>query len=932
MGARLEWLENPEIFMVNRLPAHSDHHFFNSVKSLEQGKETLRQSLNGVWKFEFYESIEKMPKDIDVWESVLLPKKEILVPGHIELQGYGQLQYTNTAYPWDGHVFLRPPKVDWAHNPVGFYVKEFDLEEELRGKRICISFQGAEQAIYVWLNGSFIGYAQDSFTPSDFDVTKMIREKGNRLCAAVFKRSSAAWIEDQDFFRFFGLFRDVYLYAKPDTHIEDLHICAGLDDWCEKGTLELTALISGNLDVSVTFELLNREKKIFSSGKLELADVNKFYVKLEQLENINKWDVEKPYLYQLLLRLSDAKGKLLEIVPYQVGFRCFEIKNHLMLLNGRRLIVNGVNRHEWNPESGRAISEKDMKKDIEIMKKNHINAVRTCHYPNQSLWYQLCDEAGICVMDEANLESHGSWQKMGAVEPSWNVPGNQTEWMECCKDRARSMYERDKNHACILWWSCGNESFMGAVIEEMCRYFHKKDNSRLVHYEGVIYDRAYDWCTDVESRMYASPEQVKEYLENNPQKPMLLCEYMHSMGNSLGGLESYMKLRETFPMFQGGFLWDFIDQALYYRNAEGKRVLGYGGDFSDRPTDYAFCANGLLFADRTQKPAMQEVRYWYQNAKARKTRDYKNKKAEQKSYQCILSEREKRARRTNTGLQVIHTDFNLGVRGNDFHYIFSYQHGGPVSIRIKGREYLYRAPGPAFWRAATENDRGNGFPENSAVWLGAESYSRMKKYEVFEQRECVTLSYLFETATYPSAEYQVNYSVTGDGQIRVMFKFFGVDGLPQLPLLGLRFIVPECVKEYTYTGLSGETYPDRFLGAAFGTYTNQVRVSKYLVPQECDNHMNTHRMQLGDLQFVMNEKPFHFSVLPYTPMELENALHQEELPHSTKTVVSILGFMRGVGGIDSWGSDVEKEFQLPGNREYMYSFDIVPGIDYNNAQ
>lgn len=924
MRAELEWLEKPEIFMVNRLPAHSDHCFYDSVQSFEQGKETLKQSLNGIWKFDFYENVGKMPKDIETWGSELPAEKEIVVPGHIELQGYGQIQYTNTAYPWDGHVFLRPPQVDRAHNPIGFYVKEFDLEEGLWGKRNCISFQGAEEAIYVWLNGSFVGYAQDSFTPSEFDVTKMIRKKGNRLCAAVFKRSSAAWIEDQDFFRFSGLFRDVYLYAKPDTHIEDLHIWAGLDDSYEKGTLELEAAISGNLDVRVTFELLDQEKSVFLNGKLSLVDADKFGFRAEELEDVRKWDVEKPYLYQLLLRIFDAKGKLLEIVPYQVGFRRFEIKNHLMLLNGRRLLINGVNRHEWNPKSGRVISEWDMKRDIEIMKKNHINAVRTCHYPNQSLWYQLCDEAGICVMDEANLEGHGSWQKMGKVEPSWNVPGSRTEWMECCKDRARSMYERDKNHACVLWWSCGNESFMGTVIEEMCHYFHEKDSSRLVHYEGVIYDRKYDKCTDVESRMYASPGQVREYLENDPQKPMLLCEYMHSMGNSLGGLESYMKLRETFPMFQGGFLWDFIDQALYYKNADGKEVLGYGGDFSDRPTDYAFSANGLLFADRTEKAAMQEVRYWYQNEEMRKSWDHKNREAEQRVRQSIMAEGEKRTYQTNFRLQVVYTDFNLGVRGNNFHYIFSYQHGGPVSLKVNGREYLYRAPAPAFWRAATENDQGNGFAKNSAVWMGAESYNRLKKYEVCEQEEAVSVSYLFETATYPSAEYQINYSVTGDGHIRVKVQFNGVKGLPQLPLLGLRFILPERMKEYTYTGLSGETYPDRFLGGAFGTYTNQVEVTKYLVPQECGNHMNTYRMQIGDLQFVMNEKPFHFSVLPYTALQLENALHQEELPDSTRTVVSILGFMRGVGGIDSWGSDVEEDFWLPGDREYVYSFDIVP--------
>lgn len=627
MKISINWLKNPEIFEICRLPAHSDHNYYATEEEWLQGLKSMKQSLNGKWKFAYYNTINDIPEPIENWGNSLNPSDTIQVPGHIQLQGYGQIQYVNTAYPWDGHSFLRPPMIDYKRNPIGFYVREFDLDEGLKNKRICISVQGAEKAIYIWLNGEFIGYGEDSFTPSDFDITDYIHEKNNRLCIAVFQDSSASWLEDQDFFRFSGIFREVYLYAKPDTHIDDLNIKAVPENEYKWGKLIAEASVSfskGTDTCSITYELLDHKLDIVGKGEL-IETVKGHFLAEDNLSDIKLWSPKEPYLYTLLLKVTDNNEKTLEIVPYKIGFRCFEIKDKIMLLNGEILLINGVNRHEWNPYTGRAITEEDMQKDIDIFKKNNINAVRTSHYPNQSRWYELCDEAGICVMDEANLESHGTWQKMGTVDTSYNIPGNCSEWREACLDRARAMYERDKNHACILWWSCGNESFMGQVIADMCNFFHEKDAGRLVHYEGVSYDRSYDAFTDVESRMYVTLAAIREYMENNPQKPELLCEYMHNMGNSIGGMESYIKLRDEFPMFQGGFIWDFIDQALYYTNANGRKVLGYGGDFGDRPTDYAFSCNGLVFANRKEKPAMQEVRYWYQDKETRKKWDESNR-------------------------------------------------------------------------------------------------------------------------------------------------------------------------------------------------------------------------------------------------------------------------------------------------------------------
>lgn len=331
--------------------------------------------------------------------------------------------------------------------------------------------------------------------------------------------------------------------------------------------------------------------------------------------DVNKvipWDNHNPYLYDTFVEVY-ADGQLAEVVPYRIGFRRIEIVDKVMHLNGNRLIITGVNRHEWSAKTGRVIGIEEMVSDIQCMTRNNINSVRTCHYPDQIPWYYMCDEAGIYVMAETNLESHGSWQKLGAIEPSWNVPGSVPQWREAVVDRARNNFETFKNHTSILFWSLGNESYAGDDIEAMNQFFKDKNDGRLVHYEGSYYTREYeDTISDVESRMYAKPEEVEEYLINSAKKPYLLCEFMHDMGNSIGGLGSYMKLIDKYEMYQGGFIWDFIDQALLVRDeVTGREVLRYGGDFDDRPSDYEFSGNGIVFADRREKPAMQEVRYYY---------------------------------------------------------------------------------------------------------------------------------------------------------------------------------------------------------------------------------------------------------------------------------------------------------------------------------
>ena len=928
MQADLNWLINPTVFQVNRLDAHSDHVCFASAEEARLGRTSLRQSLAGVWRFAWSKRPADRPADFWREDFDTAGFGTIQVPGHMELQGYGQIQYINTLYPWDGHAALRPPEINWEDCPVGSYVREFDLDPGLLGKRVCVSFQGVEQAFFLWLNGRFVGYAEDSFTPSDFDLTPYVREKGNRLCVEVYKRSSASWIEDQDFFRFSGIFRSVFLYGKPAVHLADLWLQAGLEEDNSTGTLSLRLLLEGQGTVHMA--LTHPTQGTLFDGELEmLPEGNYLRSPPFRFEKVRPWDHGHPELYRVTLTVSQKDSTVAEVIPYDTGFRRFELKDGLMLLNGARLVINGVNRHEWSPETGRAIGPADMAAALETFERNNINAVRTCHYPNHTAWYHLCDRHGIYMMDEANLESHGSWQKLGKVEPSWNVPGSLPEWRECVLDRARSMFERDKNHVSILFWSCGNESYAGEDILAMSEFFRKNDPSRLVHYEGVFHCREFDHISDVESRMYAPPRAVRAFLENRPKKPFILCEYMHSMGSSLGGMESYIRLGEEFPQYQGGFIWDYMDQALWRTDVNGRRALGYGGDFGERQTDYAFSGNGIVFADGTEKPAMQEVRYWYASPEERAAHDAANERA---ARALALPA----ARTKKSPLRTVHGDGALGVRGERFEILFSYPEGGPVSLCVDGHEWLWRAPRPAYWRAPTENDLGNGFALNSSVWAAADSWQRCEGIEILEEsEERVSVRFTYTAPALPGLHTDVTYTVEDTGCLTVSLHYHGGAGRPELPLAGLRLSTPEPLERVEWLGLSGETYPDRKKGGVFGWHSEAPHIPSYLVPQECGCHVDTHAVVLraadgAGLTLEMVEEPFAFSAIPYTPQQLEQAAHVEELPSPVRTVVTLCGAMRGVGGIDSWGADVEEACHVDSGRDQKLTFQISPAAAFQD--
>ncbi len=621
-------ITDPQIFQENREKARSDHRAYATEAEYLKKNSSFYHSLNGIWKFAYAPNPNMAIEGFERPEYCCKNWEDIPVPAHIQMQGYDTPQYVNVEYPWKGVLDLEVGETPEEINPIASYVKYFLVPEHFKGQRVFLSLQGVEQAAEIWLNGHYIGYGEDSFTPSEYELTQYLQEGENKLAIRVYKWSSAAWLEDQDFFRFSGIFREVYLYAVKKLHLRDVNVSAMPDADLKKGRLTIAGEVWGSGEAKLS---LRRYEFDFDDGQIldkpvdELPLVWQSSVSVgeggltaaAELEEIALWSAEMPNLYLLLIELSQD-GELIEYIPQLIGFRRFELADGLMKLNGRRIVFHGVNRHEFGCDGGRVLSEADMLTDVIIMKRNNINAVRTSHYPNSSAFYRLCDIFGLYMIDETNLETHGTWREQRGNEKNREklktvLPDDKPEWLPAVLDRVCSMYQRDKNHPSILLWSMGNESYGGKNIFEMSQWIRRQDDTRLVHYEGVDHDDRYPDTTDVYSQMYASAEKVRAFLQTHTEKPLILCEYTHAMGNSNGAMHKYIRLSEECPAYQGGFIWDYVDQALRRRDPFGGEYMAYGGDHGDRPNDGNFSGNGIVFADRRITPKMQEVKYNYQN-------------------------------------------------------------------------------------------------------------------------------------------------------------------------------------------------------------------------------------------------------------------------------------------------------------------------------
>jgi len=603
-----EWNNKPDIFQVNRLSAHATLMPYPDVASALVGNPTESPyyfSLNGTWKFYIADKPSEQPVTFYEDDADVSGWGNIQVPGAWQTQGYDYPIYTNVTYPWTGRENPSPPQAPTVYNPVGSYRREFTVPQDWSGREIFLSFQGIGSAFYVWINGEYVGYGEDSYTPKEFDVTDLLRTGSNNISVEVYRWSDGSWLEDQDMIRLSGIFRDVYLFSTPAVHIADFHYITDLDGSYTDAELTVEATLNHYLQnaptgYSVVAEVFDSYHSPIASFPLGTADFDSGNeIHLTQSTTVsspNLWSAEHPDLFTLVLTLKDADGNTVETESCKLGFREFELGGGQMKLNGKPILFKGVDRHEMDPVKGNAIDYDRMVQDITIMKRFNINAVRTSHYPNNPHWYDLCDQYGIYVIDETNLESHGVRDVL---------PASKTEWRANCLDRIQSMVERDKNHPCVLIWSLGNEAGSGSNFQAMADWARQNDPTRLVHYEG------YNQVADIQSYMYSSVESVAQYGASGNTKPLILCEYAHAMGNSVGNLYQYWDAIEKYPNLQGAFIWDFVDQALYHG-----QWLAYGGDWGDNPNDGNFCANGIISADRTLQPEIYEVKKVYQNIKA----------------------------------------------------------------------------------------------------------------------------------------------------------------------------------------------------------------------------------------------------------------------------------------------------------------------------
>ncbi|GMK40456.1 beta-galactosidase [Paenibacillus sp. CCS19] len=1033
-----EWNNNPEIFELNRMKAHAFLMPFPSLEQALEGKHTSSpyyKSLNGVWKFAFAETPSQRianfyETDFDYSGWVDMP-----VPSHWQFQGFDYPQYTNVRYPWaEREPDLKPPFAPTVYNPVGSYIRTFTVPTAWAGQPVYISFQGVEAAFYVWLNGELVGYSEDTFTPAEFDLTPYLIEGENKLAVEVYRWCDASWLEDQDFWRLSGIFRDVYLYSTPQLHVADFFVRTQLDaDYADAnleldvrverywehagGDFKLEAQLYDAAGSTVLTEAISSEGVIGDAGEIELKLA-------AAVSNPLKWSAETPNLYTLVISIRDAAGELVETVSCRVGFRTFELKDGIMHINGKRIVFKGTNRHEFSCETGRALGVEDMIRDIKLMKSYNINAVRTSHYPNQPIWYELCDEYGLYVIDETNLETHGSWSYGQKELLPHNVPASHPEWRANVIDRCNSMFQRDKNHPSVIIWSLGNEAFGGDNFVAMHDYLHEVDPTRLVHYEGIFHWRASEAASDIESTMYVRAVDVERYARNNPKKPYILCEYSHAMGNSCGGLHKYTELFDKYPIIQGGFIWDWVDQAIRTKTADGVEYLAYGGDFGESPHDGNFSGNGLLFGDRTVTPKLDEVKRCYQNVDftavdpASGRIRLKNKNlftdlgvydlawkvelegtvvqkgqfvvsaapgeeveavvplaaidaAERAGREAVLTvslvlrsattwaeaghevaweqfvvaprstvvrpgagiEAAGSAGNANAALRVVEDGGLLTVAGELLTVAFNRSTGQLVSYRsAAGQERLFAPVRPNFWRAPTDNDRGNKMPERCAVWKEASNSQQLVEFAWrMDGGHCVVTAVL-TVATVPASTVTVQYDIRPDGSIVVQQDLLpGSDKLPDLPEFGMLFVLDGGLDAIEWYGRGPhENHWDRKKSARLGLFAGTVgsQYVPYLKPQECGNKTDVRFASVtganGAGLLFDSAGLMEWSALPWTPEELEAADHGYKLPVSQHTIIRVNDKQMGVGGDDSWGAPTHAEYTLPANRTYSLRFTVKP--------
>jgi beta-galactosidase len=1024
-----DW-QNPSVFAINKLPPRASFFSFNQDPQGFVSQPWHFDNyllLDGLWKFHFTKETAKRPVDFVRSDYDLSTWHDIPVPGNWELLGYGVANYINT-----GVDFTQSPiagEVPGDCNPVGSYKRDFVLPDNWLEQQTFVYFGAVKSAFYLWVNGEKVGYSQDSKSPAEFDITAYLQPGINQIALQVYAWSDGTFLELQDMWRLSGIEREVYLYTSSQVRIRDYHSQTRLVDAQPQGQLSFAAQIINHTQATqagyqLQVEVLDGPKLIMSELCV-IPSLNSDEEQAISLQNtfstVKPWSAESPYLYQLKLTLLNAQGDVLQVIINRIGFRTSELLKGNVLVNGQAVLFKGVNRHEHDPHSGHVISRESMRKDMQLLKQFNINAVRTAHYPNHPYWYELADQYGIYIVDEANIESHG----LGAAnQPLSYRPElhtvNMPIWRDAYINRVENLYERDKNHACVVIWSIGNETGDGANIEALYDWLKSRTSTPVMCEQAQTRRH-----TDMYSQMYASIDTLKHYglseAELRYQRPLILCEYEHAMGNSMGNLADYWQVIEQHRLLQGGFIWDWVDQTFACCTEDGVEFWGYGGDM-ELPNMYHdgnFSANGVLAADRTPNPHAFEVKKVYQDIEVSAIDlgqgliGVHNKRffvglqdlylswrvegdgqvvdsgqqfdiavpAQQQREICLpltfkaqpnieyffifewkvrvnsellwanytlaatqlalpVEYMQATAQAPSGLLEISETDQQLrlsqtSTQGN-IQIIFDKDKGWLRAYQINQQDLLCAAMRPEFWRAPTDNDFGEGFPQSAQCWQLAGQHTQLTQFD-WQRLACggikiFTEHYLLNV----QSRYLSTYIISTDGLIEGDFWLYAAPHKihSALPRVGNSLQMPARFEQVAWYGRGPhENYADRKISAFVGRYAMSVDdlYFPYVRPQENGYRTDVREVAFTDEQgmgLCFKGQPLlgfaaqYYDMFDYDQF-VKRAMHPHQLARKDSIYINIDYKQRGVAGTDSWGASPLYEYTLPW-RDYRYQFSISP--------
>lgn len=1013
-----DW-ENETVFAINKEAPRATFIPFDSFMGAvtnDYNQSPYFKSLNGIWKFNWVYKPDERPVnfyknnyDVSGWD-------EITVPSNWELQGYGTPIYTNIKYPFPKN----PPYIDHKHNPVGSYKRTFNLPLNWEGRRVYLHFAAGTAAMYIWVNGEKVGYSQVTKSPAEFDITNYVQKGENTLAVEVYRWSDGSYIEDQDFWRLSGIERDVFLYSTDQIRISDYFVQAGLDKNYKNGTFDLEVKLKNFLSTSksgtITASLLNKAGKTIFTKKQSYSANTDGETSISIKTNVRspkKWSAETPNLYTLVITNTDAKGNVIETTSSRIGFRTVEIKGGQLLVNGKAVLVKGVNLHEHNENTGHHVDKATMIKDIKTMKQHNINSVRTSHYPHSTEWISLCDEYGLYLVDEANIETHD----MGAEWQGWfdkkKHPAYLESWAPAHMDRIQRLVERDKNHPSVILWSLGNECGNGQVFYDAYDWIKNTDKTRPVQFEQAGENRN----TDVVCPMYPGMKTMNNYAtRTSVDRPFIMCEYSHAMGNSNGNFKEYWDLIRSSKQMQGGFIWDWVDQGLKYTDDSGREAYAYGGDIGgyQYTHDENFCLNGVVSPNRTPHPGLKEVKYIYQNIHIKPVDLLNGKIAVYNEYSFIslakfnfkwevtkngdtiaegnFTSNAKAGSTENITLplptvtaeegaeyflsvfaytteatkiiplghevardqiaynfnnyfveapeaaisyEVKNEDKRIIVRNDDTYIEFSKYSGKMSRYVFKGKYLISSAPKPDFWRAPTDNDFGNGFPQRCSIWRNAGNNLKLKNIDIQETGTAIiiTADYFLRDV---QSDYQMKYSILKDAKVKVEITYkAGSEELPGLPRFGTQMTLWNGFDNFTYYGRGPwENYNDRNSAAFIQIHKSKVadQYVPYIRPQENGYKTDVRWLTLTDKNGeglkVEGLQPISVSALhnlaeDFDPGYTKKQQHASEINPRDTVFLNVDLAQQGVGGDNSWGAWTHDQYRLEA-KEYKYGYILSP--------